>query len=244
MTDQDRERAASLATTQASTVFHRLRSDILCCVWSPGQRLRLDQLRTAYGAGGSPIREALNRLVAEGLVVQIDQRGFRVAPVTRSELSDLTRARAWLGERALSESLRNGDAAWEERVLLTYHRWERGVREAQSPAYMHNGELHALHKAFHAAMLSACGSDWFLRYWDNSFEAARRYQVLSLKFDDHGERDPIGEHRALRDAVLARDEERALQLHHDHVVLTATMLEASQGDDELFAVPPRLSISS
>lgn len=235
------EEGAATASTQASAVFNRLRGDILCCLWSPGQKLTMKQLHAAYGAGGSPIREALNRLVAEGLVVQIDQRGFRVAPVTRSELADLTLARSWLSDRALSESIRKGDAEWEERVLLAHHRWERAVREVQSPAYVHNGRLHALHKAFHGALVSACGSDWFLRYWDNAFEAARRYQVLSLKVEEETARDAIAEHRALRDAVLARDEERALHLHRDHIDHTARALDASAREDDIFSVPPRLS---
>jgi len=79
------------AGTLASTVFEQLRRDIVSVQLAPGEKLRIEALRERYGVGGSPVREALNRLSAEGLVWQQDQKGFRVAPVSERELEELTR---------------------------------------------------------------------------------------------------------------------------------------------------------
>ena len=92
------------STTLASAAYERLRRDIRIGRLAPGEKLRIDALRAIYEIGASPLREALNRLSAEGLVVQEDQRGFRVPPVSIEDLLELTRTRCWLNEIALRES--------------------------------------------------------------------------------------------------------------------------------------------
>ncbi|MCD6074021.1 MAG: hypothetical protein K0Q70_904, partial [Rhodospirillales bacterium] len=77
--------------TLASTVFDRLRQDVLNGVLRPNEKLRIESLRQRYDVGASPVREALNRLVSEGLVLLEDQKGFRVAPVSREELHEIAR---------------------------------------------------------------------------------------------------------------------------------------------------------
>jgi len=77
-----------LAGTLASSVYERIREDILIGRLQPGEKLRIDTLRQRYTVGGSPIREALNRLSSEGLVLQHDQRGFGVLPASIEDLVD------------------------------------------------------------------------------------------------------------------------------------------------------------
>ena len=69
--------------TQTDRVHRRLRADIIAGRLAPGTRLAMEQLKTAYGVGLSPLREALSRLSSQGLVEQLSQRGFRVAGVSR-----------------------------------------------------------------------------------------------------------------------------------------------------------------
>ena len=91
-TDKDDANARTLAN-QAQDL---LRRDILSGSLAPGQRLRTKDLQTRYGLGLSPLRESLQRLSAEGMVVNDAQRGFAVAPVSVAELRDLTVARTAL----------------------------------------------------------------------------------------------------------------------------------------------------
>ena len=71
--------AESQISTQASTVYDRLHDDILTGKLEPGLKLRLKDLIEKYDTGNSPLREALNRLSANGMVVREENRGFRVA---------------------------------------------------------------------------------------------------------------------------------------------------------------------
>ena len=68
-------RASAGVATLASSAYRAIKDDIIGGVLAPREWLRIDALRERYGTGASPIREALNRLSAEGLVLQQDQRG-------------------------------------------------------------------------------------------------------------------------------------------------------------------------
>ena len=61
-------------TSVTAQIYDRARSDILTGVLEPGQKLKIDELRQAYGSGSSPIREALSLLTSDGLVERVDQR--------------------------------------------------------------------------------------------------------------------------------------------------------------------------
>jgi len=210
--------------THASALYDQLRTDIVSCRILPGEKLQMERLKLSYGVGASPIREALNRLVSEGLVTQIDQRGFRAAPVEPAELEDVTRARCWIGAAAFAESIRSGDTEWEERILLSFHRWERELKNSSGNAAEFTPRIHKLHGDFHRALLSACGSSWMLNFWDAAFDFSQRYQVISLRQGIKSERNPAIEHRGLMEAALDRDLERALDLHEKHLRLTAELV--------------------
>lgn len=66
----------------------------------------------------SPVREALSRLSGGRLVVHHEQRGFIVAPLSERDLDDIVRARCWINESGLRESIAHGNSDWEERVVI------------------------------------------------------------------------------------------------------------------------------
>jgi len=71
--------------TMASALADSLRGDIIKGVHAPGAKLAIKELCQRYDAGAIPMREALSRLATSGLVVAQDQRGFRVADVSRAD---------------------------------------------------------------------------------------------------------------------------------------------------------------
>ena len=70
-----------VAETAGERAYRRLRNDIIVGRLAPSQKLRLESLKSAYGTSVSTLRELLNRLTSEGLVVAESARGFEVAPV-------------------------------------------------------------------------------------------------------------------------------------------------------------------
>jgi DNA-binding GntR family transcriptional regulator len=210
-------------TTLASDVYERLRHDLVQGAIEPNHRLRMETMRDRYGVGASPIREALNRLASEGLVDQIDKRGFRTWPLTLAELDELMRTRCWVGEIGVRESIEHGDAEWEERCLIAFHRMERGPAPINPDPALRT-EADRLHKTFHEQLLSACRSQILIRFWNSLFDRARRYQSLSRNPGNRPPRDVNAEHKALLDAMLKRDVELAARLHTAHIQKTRDIL--------------------
>lgn len=206
--------------TLSSAIYARLRRDILLGVFRPGEKLAIEALCARYGIGATPLREALNRLSAEDLVVRADQRGFRVAPVSPEDLEELTKTLCWIGELALREAIRNGDAAWEEAIVLAAHRLSRVPREGPEGYSSFNPEWETLHRAFHLALIAACGSHWLIDFYATLLDRNTRYRYLAFA-DASMPRDAEAEHRDIVEAVLARDTGRAVAAAEAHMRRTS-----------------------
>ena len=92
--------------------MERLRADILSTKLVPGQKLHIAGLAKQFSVSLAAVREALSRLVADGLVQASDQRGFRVSPVSPADLADVTQTRIDIEGLALRRSIERGDQAW------------------------------------------------------------------------------------------------------------------------------------
>ncbi len=212
--------------TIATSVYDRVRDDILTGALAPGHRLGTDQLRGRYDVGISPVREALNRLLAEKLVCFEDQKGFHVAGIGEEDLHDLIRMRCWAEEIALRESMANMNAKWEESIVLAYHRLSRTPRSAQTEKFEFNPEWEVLHREFHTAFLANCGSARLLAHCKLLADQSKRYRQLaaSISYPNRTESD---EHETLMDATLSGDVEAAVEVHHAHLRKTLEIIIGS-----------------
>lgn len=217
--------------TVTTLVLERLRSDILSVRFQPGEKLRFRELRARYGVGVSPLREALTRLTADGLVVLEDQRGFRVAPVSRADLEDVTRLRQQLETMALAQAIANGDEEWEVTVMAAFHRLSKLPEHAPGDARAMNPQWARRHEEFHEALASACGSPRLLQFRKLLFDQSERYRRLSKVYGSHP-RNVLGEHKAIMDAALSRDTSLATTLLSEHLERTAVTVLEGMAEDE------------
>jgi DNA-binding GntR family transcriptional regulator len=209
--------------TLTSAVFDALRRAVITGEFAPGEKLRVRQLAERFGTGLSPIREALNRLLSDGLVQQSDLRGFSVAPASEADLEELTKARLWANEKALRESIAHGDAAWEENVLLAYHRLSRIEARLEGSPPDIDPAWDAAHAAFHLQLIEACGSRWLTGFCTQLFGLADRYRHLSRTAPQAGTRRRNDEHRLIMEAAVARDADKAAHLLNAHFLTTARL---------------------
>ena len=147
------------ALSKTEAAYWLLRRDILNTKLRPGASLRLTALRDIYGLGWTPLREALSRLEAEKLVTAISNRGFAVAPVSRAELEDLTRARMVVELPLLMESIEKGGPDWESAVVTAHYRLSRCKIVPDSASEEMADEWDEKHSAFHAALVSSATSN-------------------------------------------------------------------------------------
>ncbi len=219
--------AVAPGATRATAICERIRADILNGRLKPGARLRLEELKSEFGGSWSPIREAVSRLVTEGLMVADEQRGYRIAPASRAHLEEIIRLRTTLETMAFRESIAKGDDAWEAEVVAAHHRLsklERNPSTAASPA-----AWEAVHRAFHTALIRACESPLLLQFCGQLHDLNDRYRRLFFSTHDF-DRDVAAEHRAIVDATIARDADKACRLLAAHIERTGHNILGSMQD--------------
>jgi len=202
--------------TLNASAFSRLRADILSCELLPNERLRIEVLRERYGMGASPIREALMRLQAEGLVELEQNRGFKVSDVSPKKLADLMRTRGEIENIALRWSLEKGGLEWEANLISSFHRLSKQTKLNDSKPGSISSAWAKAHADFHTALMAACDSETLLLICSRLFEQAERYVTLSI-ISNGPKRDDVTEHKHLMRAALNRNFDRTVELNCAHI---------------------------
>jgi GntR family carbon starvation induced transcriptional regulator len=195
----------------SQTVLARLHADILDGRYAPNARLRFSELQQAYDAGIGTLREALSHLASVGMVEVDANRGFRVAPVSEEDLRDVSTLLIEVEQRAILSSVEQGDAVWEEGVVLTFHRLSQIESLPRAERVARFKEWVTLHRDFHHALVAACGSRWLLHMRGLLYDHMERYRLLSQRHRPQGP-GRLTEHAAIKDAVLARRGTEAAEL--------------------------------
>jgi len=217
-----------------STAYERLRAAVLACELRPGQRLNINELCQSTGFNLSAVREAVSKLTADGLVVADERRGFSVAPISVSELLDLTRVRAEIENLCLRRAMILGDLAWEAGVMASYHIMSNTKRVLGEGAPANNEAWWKAHANYHRALVSACDSPWLMRLRDQLYAQSERYRIRGTQIRLSDARDVEREHQEITDAVLARDADRATGLMTSHFELTThILLQADEAGAQL-----------
>lgn len=202
------------APTVAETTYRQIRSDIIFGRLAPDAKLKLEALRSRYGASVSTLREILNRLASDGLVVAEGQRGFEVAPVSAENLREIAALRQLLEGYALELSFAAGDMEWEGRVVAAHHKLGQMERRMMAGDRSITEEWKRYDWEFHQALISACGSRVLMDTHASVFDKYLRYQMLSLTYRGQIASD---EHRQLLEAALTRDAATARAILEKHV---------------------------
>lgn len=213
-------------------VYDLIRRDILHGLLMPDEKLQIETVSDRYQIGAVPVREALNRLSAEGLVQRKNQRGFFVAPLDMNGLEGLVKTRIWLETKALEETLIHADEAWEEALIVSFHRLVRTSRRLQPDAGREiSNEWDARHQEFHMQLIARCGSDWLTGFCSTMMDQAVRYRNVSMNIHSSQARreGAAAEHQTILDAALARDSKLACALLAEHYRATLAALRQDPG---------------
>lgn len=206
--------ADKLNATVGEQAFNIIRADIINGNLAPGQKLRLEPLKAKYQVSVSTLREILNRLTTEDLVVAEGQRGFQVCAATEANLREIGDLRLLLENHGLALSLKAGDLEWEGRVVAAYHKLakvEQLLLNGNSPR---TSDWIRYDWDFHQAIVSACGSDLLMSMLSSVFDRFMRYHMLAVSF--RGE--PVtADHKKLFDLAMSRDISGTQKVLANHV---------------------------
>jgi GntR family transcriptional regulator, carbon starvation induced regulator len=215
--EQAESRIEAGSPTRATSIASRLRGQITSGSIPPGEKLHLEDLRASFGVSLSPLREALSRLSAEGFVVMEDQRGYRVAPVSESNLQEVTKLRSELECFALRESIKLGDDRWESELVASLYRLAKLEKVGAATPRLQDWE--AAHREMHRQLLVACNMPLLLQFCATLHDLSDRYRRLFL--EDHPiDRDVADEHDKIVRAALERRSDDACDLLRLHIERT------------------------
>lgn len=215
--------------TIGSQLASRLREAIISGELQAGSKINLDKAKQAFNVSLSPLREGLARLISDGLVEFEDNRGYRVSPISLSNLEEVTTLREELEAFALRESIRLGDVDWEGNVMRALHRLNRTERDAERPETFERWE--AMHREFHLTLISGCQKPLLLHFCNLLLNLNDRYRRVFLKRTS-GDRNVSQEHSEIAQGAVARDSDYACDKLRLHIHRTGTNLKnhlASRG---------------
>src|SRR5690606_32011567 len=154
----------------------------------------------------------------------IPHHGHTVTPISAEALQDLVEARSLVEPLVLKMSVSRGGLEWEANLMATFHRMSRTEHLLPDDPSRPNPEWAAIHEEFHQALFAACGNQKLLEITRQLGADAAFYRRWSDTLGD-GQRDIIAEHRAILDAAIGGDAERAAKLLQDHIARTARSLK-------------------
>lgn len=207
--------------TIASQLVGRLREAILSGDMEPGSKINLERIRETFDVSLSPLREALARLITDGLVEFEDNRGYRVSPVSLDNLAEITQLRSEFETLALRNAMTVGDLNWEANVMRALHRLNRTVRDSARPESFEEWE--AAHSDYHSALISGCKMPMLINYCRQLNNLNDRYRRIFLQTRP-GDRNVGHEHSEIATATVSRDIEFATTRLREHILRTGTNL--------------------
>ncbi len=166
--------------TLVEGAYRQLRRDIIEGRHPPGEKLRVEHLKDQYQVGAGTLREALALLVSDSLVVAQGQRGFRVSPISLSDIEDITRTRVLLECEALRQSMATGDEGWEADVVSAFHRLTRAEEKLASDVEGAVNEWEERNRLFHEKLIAACPSRWTRQFLGVLYQQSERYRRISV----------------------------------------------------------------
>ncbi|MDV2474489.1 GntR family transcriptional regulator [Rhodococcus zopfii] len=139
--------------TRRERVYRALRADLMAGVVSPDDRLSEERLAELYGVSRTPVREALARLVSEGLVERREHGLFPYRP-RFEDLGDLYELRATLELRGITRAMSGGITHDRDALGAELDRWRRFRDDPPAP----DSGFVALDEQYHLALLAASGN--------------------------------------------------------------------------------------
>jgi DNA-binding GntR family transcriptional regulator len=198
--------------TRAQWVDQRLRQAILSGALAPDERLITATLSERFSVSPTPLREALQRLAAEGLVEITPQRGARVAALSARDWLEIIELRAILEPVALRDSFAHASDADFEAMEQAREDLSALVVAAQVPPL----EIAGANRALHDALLATATSRQLTRMIAVLNAQSMRYHVLALANGDTKSL-VLTHHDELRPALEGRDAGQAAEILGAHL---------------------------
>ncbi|MDB5990074.1 MAG: Transcriptional regulator, GntR family [Herbaspirillum sp.] len=208
------------------SVYAQLRAEILSCELPPGAEIREAELAARFLISKSPVRDALMRLEREGLVNSTPRQGYRVAPISLTDVRDMFHLRGSL-ECACMERIVQDASDAQLQTLEPFRRFAAGEWEGGFVAY---------NRAFHLTLAELAGNARIYALLGELIDQMERVVRVSVRNAKKGNTDGlVEEHCQIIDALRDRQFKRAERLGAKHIAAAAKRV--SEAIERLIVVP-------
>ena len=204
--------------SRAESLYRSVKDMAILFEFKPGERINEVELAQRLGASRTPLREALNRLVAEGFLVLRQDRGFFCRDLKPREMFELYQFRAVLEVAAIR--LACEQATEQEVVDLAHFLDETGPQEGGRSSQ----ELVALDEYFHEKIMALSRNMEMSRTLENINARIQYFRWVDMDSKREGTQH---EHRAIVQALMARDADLAAQRLEAHITRRLEQITAA-----------------
>lgn len=208
-----------MAVSKPDAVSELLRRKIMTGEIQPGERINVRSLETDLNVSHIPIREAIRRLEAEGLIDRLPNVGAVATKVSLEELEELYDFRRFLEPALARRAVANMS---DEQVGAIFDALEALTASNRSADGM--DAYVACHREFHWRLLEPGASVLIERTLDELWRMSERYlRLLQEPVKDEGDK----QHELMAQAAERRDDEALSKLLSDHLELTLSAMRAT-----------------
>jgi DNA-binding GntR family transcriptional regulator len=209
-------------------VHDHLREEILAGRLPAGTELQEVALAAELGVSRGPLREAIGRLAAEGLVTVRPRRGAVVRSLSKQEFLEAYQVREALEMMAVRLAVPRLEQVHFDRLEALVDQMQQHAEKENVQAFFEaNGQ-------FHAELFAASGNGKLLELYRQLLGQMGRYRMRSVALRGSLQRS-VAEHKAIIRAARKGDVERAVRLMSEHIRVPQTRLQ-SLSEDELISV--------
>lgn len=190
-------------------VYEALRHDILTCNLMPGAEIREAELAVRFEVSKSPVRDALISLEHEGLIITTPRQGYRVAPVSISDMLDMFHLRAALERANMERIIRNAS----DEQLQELDQFKNFHRDQWPDGFI------GYNKKFHRLLAELGGNPRMRDQLIDLIDLMERAVQISVSNVDHGTPEAlVAEHREIINVIQSRSIKTAQRLAEQHVL--------------------------
>jgi len=190
--------------------YEVIKGRIVSCDLKPGEAITVSELADALGIGRTPVIQAVDRLMIDGLVGVMPRKGVVVSPVSLNQLLDITdvrllnecRVARWAAERISDDQISE---------------MRRNLGEMEKATEKRDMEqLITLDREFHRLISTAAGNEIMTELLSNLHDRSARFWTLSLNIPDHNKR-VCAQHRGIIEALAGHDPDEAEKAVREHI---------------------------
>lgn len=224
MSDTAQGLAPIASISRRDGVINQIRRAIVVGSIAPGQRLTETQLATSLGVSRPTIREALNQLAQEGLLIQEPYKGLRVAEIDEKGIRDLAETRIALDVLAIQEIYKDPTDARLGQIQEAWDEFKDYEFDAD-PFVRHEA-----HVAFHKSIWLASENSILIKFWP----VLEAHLTIALAHDSRKRADLQRSHQlhqSLVTAIMNKDIIAAEAACMEHTLVSAEELVTLMSDE-------------